>query len=285
MPNRIIREAILSSEKMALLGWPDEVFYRRLMSIVDDYGRSEANPQLLRSRCYPLQTDAVRVTDISRWMAACQKAGLILCYAVQGKQYLEVSNFGQQQRSASKYPSPPASDSSCNQMLAGAHLDVSVSEVVSEVGVGNAAAPTGARDGYFDEFWKAYPNKVGKDAARKAFDKRKVTHDLLNVMLLAVGVQRQSKKWTDDGGKYIPHPSTWLNEGRWQDEGVVAVSGTAPDPDSREAIEAEGIAKGIGPWDQLEQFPLYKARVRGRQQQGHDINTLAAMAAQRQGVH
>lgn len=142
MPNRIIREAILSSEKMALLGWPDEVFYRRLMSIVDDYGRTEANPQLLRARCYPLQTDAVRVTDISRWMAACQKAGLILCYAVQEKQYLEVTNFGQQQRSASKYPAPPTSDSACNHLPADAHLVVSVSGVVSEVeGVSVAAAP------------------------------------------------------------------------------------------------------------------------------------------------
>jgi hypothetical protein len=140
MPNRIIREAILSSEKVALLGWPEEVFYRRLHSIVDDYGRYEANPQLLRSRCYPLQTDAVRVTDISRWMAACQTAGLILNYAVQGKQYLEVINFGQQQRSASKYPSPPAVDSACNHLLADAHLVVSVSGVVSEGGGGKRAS-------------------------------------------------------------------------------------------------------------------------------------------------
>jgi len=234
MPNRIIREAILSSEKMALLGWPDEVFYRRLMSIVDDYGRTEANPQLLRARCYPLQTDAVRVTDISRWMAACQKAGLILCYAVQDKQYLEVSNFGQQQRSASRFPPPPSDAIECNHLLADEHLVVSVSGVVSEGVDGNAAAPTGARAGYFDEFWKAYPNKVGKDAARKAFDKRKVTQELLSQMLSAIAMQRQSKKWTDDGGRYIPHPSTWLNEGRWMDEGLQPVSVTVPSREGRD---------------------------------------------------
>lgn len=107
---------------MALLRWPDEVFYRRLMSIVDDYGRTEANPQLLRSRCYPLQTDAVRTADISRWLAACQKAGLILGYVVQGKQYLEVINFGQQQRSPSKWPAPCAPDSKCLQPIADAHV-------------------------------------------------------------------------------------------------------------------------------------------------------------------
>jgi hypothetical protein len=132
VPNRIIRDAILASERVASLGWPEEVFYRRLHSVVDDFGRYEANLQLLRSRCYPLQTDNVRTADISRWMAACQKAGLILGYEVAGKQYLEVINFGQQQRSASKYPAPLASDSNCYQVPSNAHLDVSVDVSVSE---------------------------------------------------------------------------------------------------------------------------------------------------------
>lgn len=139
MPNRIVREAILSSEKIASLGWPEEVFYRRLMSIVDDYGRTEANPQYLRSRCYPLQTDAVRVADITRWMAACQKAGVILSYAAEGKEYLEVCNFQQQRRSESKCPEPPllANDINCSQMKSSAHLGVVVS-VVEDVVVSGA---------------------------------------------------------------------------------------------------------------------------------------------------
>lgn len=99
------------------------------MSIVDDYGRYEANPVLLRSRCYPLQTDHVRVADISRWTAACQKAGLILVYAIDDKQYIELLKFNQQRRTASKYPSP-ASDINCNHLLANAHLDVVVFEDV-----------------------------------------------------------------------------------------------------------------------------------------------------------
>lgn len=132
MPNRIVRESILSSEPVASLKWDEEVFYRRLMSLVDDYGRFEANPLLLRSRCYPLQTDHVRVADITRWMAACQKAGLILDYAVDGKRYLEIQKFQQQQRTASKYPAPASHDIACNHLLADAHLVVSVFEGVSD---------------------------------------------------------------------------------------------------------------------------------------------------------
>ncbi len=124
MPNRIVRDVILTSERVAALAWPEEVFYRRLMSIVDDFGRYEAGEQLLRSRCYPLQTDNVRTADISRWMAACQKAGLILGYEVAGKRYLEVLNFGQQQRTASKFPSPPSGASKCDQLQADECLGV-----------------------------------------------------------------------------------------------------------------------------------------------------------------
>ncbi len=219
MPNRIIREAILSSEKMAQLNWAEEVFYRRLQSIVDDFGRYEANPQLLRARCYPLQTDAVRVTDISRWMAACQTAGLILNYAVQGKQYLEVLNFGQQQRSPSKYPGSESADSACNHLLADAHLGVSVSGVVSEGD--KPPAPSGAL--LFDEFWTAYPKKKAKDDALKAFLKRKPDRALLDLMLGAIAWQRTTEDWVKEGWKFVPYPATWLNDGRWTDEKPAAM--------------------------------------------------------------
>jgi len=66
--------------------------------------------------------------------------------------------------------------------------------------------------------------------------------------------------------------------------GAQPVATTSHDPDSRSAIEAEGIAKGIGPWNEInEQWHSYKARVRGRQN-GFDLTQLAAMAAQRQGA-
>ena len=133
MPSRIVREAILTSASVCSLAWPEEVFYRRLMSIVDDYGRHEANQQLLRSRCYPLQTDQVRVADISRLMAACQKAGLVVLYEVAGKQYLQIEKFGQQQRSKSKYPQPPTS--TCEQLLSDAEQQIASAPVFVDVSV------------------------------------------------------------------------------------------------------------------------------------------------------
>jgi len=126
MPNRIIREGILSSEKIASLSWEEEVFYRRLMSVVDDYGRTESNAKWLRSRCYPVQVDSVSIDDVERLLRACEAAGLVIVYKVGTKEYLQIDNFQQRQRVA-KYPPPPGNESgfrpSVSRMTAdGGHL-------------------------------------------------------------------------------------------------------------------------------------------------------------------
>ena len=40
----------------------------------------------------------------------------------------------------------------------------------------------------------------------------------IDVLLSAISNQKKSEQWRRDGGKYIPHPTTWLNGKRWEDE-------------------------------------------------------------------
>ncbi|MBR7010022.1 MAG: hypothetical protein IKI02_03805 [Oscillospiraceae bacterium] len=68
----------------------------------------------------------------------------------------------------------------------------------------------------FERFWQVYPRKVGKQAARKAFDRVGVPVERL---LAALERQRADPQWRRENGRYIPHPVTWLNQGRWEDEG------------------------------------------------------------------
>lgn len=70
----------------------------------------------------------------------------------------------------------------------------------------------------FDQFWKIYPKKVGKGAARKAFQKIKPSDELFQKMLAALEQQSISEQWLKEGGRYIPNPATWLNQERWDDE-------------------------------------------------------------------
>lgn len=70
----------------------------------------------------------------------------------------------------------------------------------------------------FDRFWSVYPRHVNKQGAMKAFDKLKVDEELLEKMITAVERQKKSEQWSRDNGQYIPHPATWLNQHRWEDE-------------------------------------------------------------------
>jgi len=83
------------------------------------------------------------------------------------------------------------------------------------VGVGGDKA---LQDRRFDEFWAVYPRKVGKEAARKAWRRIKPSSGLLSKMLYTVNIYKKCDQWLRDNGQYIPYPSTWLNQGRWDDE-------------------------------------------------------------------
>ena len=84
MPNRILREGILSSERINTLSVHAELFYRRLLSVVDDYGRFFAHPALLRSACYPLRVDRVNERLVGAWLSETVTAGLVETYRVKG---------------------------------------------------------------------------------------------------------------------------------------------------------------------------------------------------------
>lgn len=128
MPNRILREGILTSPRIAKLGWAEEVFYRRLHSVVDDFGRYFADVGLLRAACYPRQLNKVSDSDVGKWLRACVDAALVRVYQVGGEGYLHVSDFDQQVRAKkSKFPDMPSSCvADAKHLPASAHLDVSV---------------------------------------------------------------------------------------------------------------------------------------------------------------
>ena len=103
MPTRIVREGILTSEPVNKLSDRAENFYRRLMSVADDYGRFYSHPSLLRAACYPLKLDVISEADVKQMLSECIAVDLIVCY---GGKYLQVLKFGQQTRSKSKFPQP-----------------------------------------------------------------------------------------------------------------------------------------------------------------------------------
>jgi hypothetical protein len=73
---------------------------------------------------------------------------------------------------------------------------------------------------YSDEFvffYKAYPKKVAPDAAWKAWLKRNGDRPPLEKIIKVLEWQK-TNEWKNTEKKYIPHPATWINSGRWNDE-------------------------------------------------------------------
>ena len=76
----------------------------------------------------------------------------------------------------------------------------------------------GLQEKRFSEFWAAYPRKIGKESARKAWLRIHPTNEHHAKILFAIEKAKKCEQWRRDNGQYIPHPATWLNQGRWDDE-------------------------------------------------------------------
>lgn len=75
----------------------------------------------------------------------------------------------------------------------------------------------------FTEFWQIYPKKTGKEAAKREFLRIKPSQELTDRMIEKIKELCQSDQWRREGGKFIPNPSTWLHQGRWDDETSISL--------------------------------------------------------------
>lgn len=201
MPNRVLRDWT-DSDRIDSLDVHTERFFTRLIMKVDDYGRYQANVKLLKSHLFPLKSD-IRETDITRWLAACEKSGLIVLYNVALKEYLQINEFKQTLRQKTeKYPAPIECDDHAKQMHSIRLADVlpetkrneTNPEVESEGKAGNPAKHTQDEISFFKNFQKyisdSAPN-VGKMKEpfkideylkiKKRFSKEQITSMLLKM--------------------------------------------------------------------------------------------------------
>lgn len=77
--------------------------------------------------------------------------------------------------------------------------------------------------GAFNTFWEAYPKKTKKAVALKAFQKLKPSDQLLKTIMDSLEKFKRTDQWQKNDGQFIPDPSTWLNQHRWEDELTVSI--------------------------------------------------------------
>jgi hypothetical protein len=98
----------------------------------------------------------------------------------------------------------------------------------------------------FDEFWSLYPRKIAKATARKAWAKLSAEQQLMAAK--AIGTHCNYWRTKETELEFIPHPATWLNQERWEDELVIEPKKQKESKEwmfSNEGIEAKARELGI----------------------------------------
>jgi predicted transcriptional regulator len=67
----------------------------------------------------------------------------------------------------------------------------------------------------FDEFWSIYPRKVGKKPAMKSWKTQGCYKDIEQI--LEDVKNRAEYQWKGKDQQFVPHPSTFINQRRWED--------------------------------------------------------------------
>lgn len=254
MPNRYIRESAIESERVNALSWFGEVFYRRLLNRVDDFGRYTANVELLRSALFPLQLSKVSGADVAGLLSECEQWALVSTYtAGDGKQYLAVHKFEKGRAKTSRYPDPPpdicermkADANGCRQMRTnvpdsdpdpdpdsdpgrgtrareGSALVLSREEAVAQ------AASAGAAPDFAGYVWDDWSGRGGKDAAGNA-------RQWANY--IATRWSRERKEWTN--GTHKGKRGQQQAGGGTTRAGPDRNAGTALDPDYARKVRAK----------------------------------------------
>lgn len=117
MPLRGLRPSITQSKRWNRCSYFTQTFWVRLVTLVDDYGRFEADPELLRSLAFPYgdpegkEVPVRSIADSCQQMSAC---GLLKLYETEGKQYLQLLKWKERIRSDSKFPDPECCQMSAN---------------------------------------------------------------------------------------------------------------------------------------------------------------------------
>jgi hypothetical protein len=210
MPNRVLREQINNSDRVNKLTPEGEVFYRRLISAVDDYGRFDARPSILLATLYPLKLKELNERDIMGWLDECQHNTLIRIYIVEGKHFLELFNLRPiRQAKKSKYPEPPAGDRAVPldlSALAGTNGHAKKKKKAEE-------EKTPLSSGFM-KFWSVWPNhfrKTTPEVAASRWNSMKL-EARTNEICGKVEDWKLSNSWIQQQGQFIPAPEVWLNK-------------------------------------------------------------------------
>ena len=207
----MLQNRISKSQKMASLSNDTvRLLYTWMLSHLDVNGNFYADPVMVNNLIFTRLGHSIKT--ITSALDELTEKGLILRYKVNGEIYLNYPDFIEKQPKLLPVREgipdiPKLTQESLMSNSGVTQTQYNIIEYNIRVNEG------------FDEFWKAYPRKVNKREAREKWNKAKLPD--LPIVLKAIEDQKKTDQWQRDNGKFIPHPSTWINKERWEDEIVI----------------------------------------------------------------
>lgn len=271
MPTRYLKPGIRDSEIIDRLNATDETMFYRLLVTVDDYGRTDARPQMVKAACFPIK-EAMTAARCAASLKALAEAGLVELYEVDGKPYLQMCKWDNTPRAgASKYPQPAHT---CAQAQTGADnprtlLPLTVTETETETDKGAARKRTAT----FDAEQAELPAWLPREAWAMWCKDRKARGKPISK--LAVNLQfAKLADYMREGHKpqdVIKHSIAGGYQGLFPPKAAPGAAASLHPGDWRETrsgIEGKGKELGLPAWDQAafesgtgETFKAYTSRV------------------------
>jgi hypothetical protein len=203
-------------EELAALPPLGRLLYAGLWGLCDDnYATFPDRPEWIKAQIFPYEK-----VDVAEMLNKLEQINKIIKFEEGGKSYWFIKNFFKYQRvekpSSPKYPNypVPVGEESTTTPAQEKRREVKRRENKSDV--------------FFEIFWKDYPNKTAKKKASESwariFSKVLEPEKMTEIIIAGLSKAKKLSQWQKDGGKFIPHPATWLNQERWADEGIGEVS-------------------------------------------------------------
>lgn len=210
---RTIKPEFWSHEDISELDAETTLLLIGLFNYADDEGYFRANESLIRSAIFPLRECSVSIHGA---LIRFEKMGIIEMFLGDDqREYCRFINWRIHQRINRPTPSK-IRDLHPSLNAHGGLTEDSLLEGKGREGKGKDNISNEQSMIDFDSFWKVYPRKISKAAARKAWLAKNGSKPPIDEIIAAVEKQSESEQWRN--AKFIPHPATWLNGERWSDE-------------------------------------------------------------------
>lgn len=223
---RNIKPSFFDNEQLAALSAHARLLFIGLWTISDAYGKLEDRPARIKKQLLGYEN-----VDADALLNDLERSGFIARYSVGGENFILIPNFIKHQhphpnelRKASEFPDPvqvvelkdARNESGINKSAPDNNGALGpLNESLIPITESLPPEDIGQQADRFEEFFSAYPKRVKKKPARELWVRKKL-NTLAEQIIQDVAMRLSSDKRWQDG--FIPDPTTYLNQERWNDE-------------------------------------------------------------------